>query len=64
MQSFFCAEGSAPKPLYLQRQQGVLPPGPQTILPLQISGYAPGVYIAVVILWKLILRLAGVYGVP
>ena len=48
------------------QELGASPPDPQNIPPLRISDYAPDVFVCCfyVILCKLILRLAGVYGFP
>ena len=47
---FFCAGSSAPRSSCLQWQLGVSPPGPQNISPLRISCYAPGGFIAAMLL--------------
>ena len=52
--NIFCAGGSSSPPRHPALRRllwglGVLPPGPQNILPLRISGYLPGVLIAVIL---------------
>ena len=76
MQNLLCAEGSAPKPPCLQRL-GALLPDPQLSaaggFDLRPPNTAPLAnfwlrvwcfYCCYIILWKLILRLAGVCGFP